>query len=130
MKAASRLTPFWLLALLCCPSLVFSGEPNPQPTPLPAVDPKTPLADLLPAAPKTTGATVYLGDDLSRVPEVMFEAPPAPSKARKTTPQWVRHQGRTMAAVLHLNAKEEDGFLKALLRSRPDLAGMPFLMGK
>src|SRR5262249_54024311 len=29
----------------------------------------------------------------------------------------------------HLNDKEEDGFLKALVRSRPDLAGVPFLMG-
>src|SRR5262249_55597223 len=31
--------------------------------------------------------------------------------------------------ALHLNSQEEDGFLKALLRTRPDLAGLPFAMG-
>jgi hypothetical protein len=32
-----------------------------------------------------------------------------------------------VAAAPHLNGKEEDGIRKALLRSRPDLAGLPFL---
>src|SRR5262249_26780953 len=31
--------------------------------------------------------------------------------------------------ALHLNSKEEDGYLKALLNSRPDLAGVPFALG-
>jgi hypothetical protein len=34
-----------------------------------------------------------------------------------------------VAVALHLNAKEEDGYLKALLPTRPDLAGVPFTLG-
>src|SRR5207248_970465 len=46
-----------------------------------------------------------------------------------TTRQWQARKARAAAAALHLNGKEEDGFLKALLRSRPDLSGVPFRMG-
>src|SRR5262245_52725141 len=41
--------------------------------PLPAIDPATPLADLLPPPPKAGHAPVYLGGDLSAVPEVALE---------------------------------------------------------
>lgn len=133
MVAAPRLTTAMiLLAVLASPPAnVQSGEPDPRVSPLPKIDPSTPTAKLLPDAPKATREPIYLGDDLSLVPEVAFEATPVKmTKDSPTTPQWVGRKARTAAAVLHLNAKEEDGFLKALLRSRPDLSGMPFIMGK
>jgi hypothetical protein len=45
------------------------------------------------------------------------------------TDAWQSRKAQASAAALHLNSKEEDGFLKALLRTRPDLAGLPFAMG-
>jgi hypothetical protein len=50
-------------------------------------------------------------------------APELPTEA------WRSRKAQVAAAALHLNGKEEDGFLKALLGSRPDLAGAPFAMG-
>src|SRR5262249_19185709 len=38
-------------------------------------------------------------------------------------------KARAAAVALYLNSKEEDGFLKALLSARPDLAGLPFVTG-
>jgi hypothetical protein len=58
------------------------------------------------------------------VPELMLEAAP-----KLTTDEWRRRKAQALATALHLNGREEDGFLKALLRSRPDLAGAPFVMG-
>jgi hypothetical protein len=134
MAAAPRLSPLLLplATLVCCPADALPAEPVPQARPLPTISAGTPLADLLPAAPKVSKAPVYLGDDLERVPEVQFEAPPAElSKgANLTTPKWISRKARTAAAVLYLNSKGEDGFLKALVRSRPDLSGLPFLMGE
>src|SRR5262249_43157853 len=78
----------------------------------------------LPEPPRATRAPVYLGDDLSGVTELMLEAAP-----KLTTVEWGGRKAYTAAAALHLNSQEEDGFLKALLRTRPDLAGLPFAMG-
>jgi hypothetical protein len=84
----------------------------------------TPAADLLPAPPKVNKAPVYLGDDLARVPELALEDLPT-----ATAEEWRERRARTAAAALHLNGREEDGFLKALVAHRPDLAGAPFAMG-
>ena len=132
MVSALRLNPLMMLlaVLVACPATVLSGEPDPRVSPLPTIDPRTPTAKLLPIAPNASKVPVYLGDDLRLVPEVNFEASSADDAFKLTTPLWINRKARTAAAVLHLNAKEEDGFLKALVRSRPDLSGMPFLMGK
>src|SRR5262245_49369101 len=55
------------------------------------IKPRTPAKDLLPAAPKARkAAPVYLGDDLSKVPELVFEAPPAKKLATK---EWTKRTG-------------------------------------
>lgn len=95
--------------------------------PLPTIDPNLAPEQLLPPAPETCRAPVYVGLDLGCVPEIAFAATPA---GPLTTEQWRGRLGRTIAGALLLNAKQEDGFLKALLRTRPDLAGLPFVMGK
>ena len=46
------------------------------------IDEKTPASQLVPDAPAGKPAPVYLGDDLSRVPEVALEAPPSKPLAK------------------------------------------------
>jgi len=134
MVVTPRISSLLLLlaVLVSCPANVLSGEPLSTTQPLPTIDSRTPLADLLPTPPTVSKAPVYIGDDLASVPEVKFEAPPEglAKDPKLATSLWIKQRIHTAAAALHLNAKEEDGFLKALIRNRPDFAGMPFLMGK
>jgi hypothetical protein len=86
-----------------------------------------PLKDLLPAAPKVRkSAGPVLVEDLARVPEVEFQA--APDKALPA-PDATRDTAHLVAKINHLNGKKPDGFLEALRGARPDLAGLPFVMG-
>jgi hypothetical protein len=91
------------------------------------IDPKTPLKDLLPAAPKVGKITGPAhGDDLTRVPEVRFEADFAKNMANTEAMRQIAHQ---IAKINHLNDKKTDGFLEALRDARLDLNGLPFAMG-
>jgi hypothetical protein len=94
------------------------------PEPLPQIDETQPPANLLPAAPKTDSAPVYLGEDLLSVPELMLEVAP-----QLTEEEWARRKARTAAAALYLNRKEQDGYIKAVTSDRPDLVGLPFVLG-
>jgi hypothetical protein len=115
--------------IACVGAVLFDRDPRvkgdgPSAPSLPAIDPSTPAAGLLPAPPKADTARVYVGDDLACVPELMLEdAPELPGS------EWRKRKALTSAAALHLNGKEEDGYVKAVLASRPDLAGLPFAMG-
>jgi hypothetical protein len=128
--ACSLMMMVLLLIALCATSVSppggFGEGVRAVSPPLPSIDPDTPLADLLPRPPQGNQAPLYVGDDLASVPELMLEAAPA---EQRTTEQWQQHKARAAAAALHLNGKEEDGFLEALRRTRPDLAGLPFAMG-
>jgi len=91
------------------------------------IDPNTPVKDLLPIAPKAAaGRGPVLTDDLAKVPEAEFQArsdvSPEPAKAALLT-------ALQLAKISHMNAKKADAFMAALLESRPDLAGLPFVMG-
>ena len=91
------------------------------------VDPKTPVKDLLPVPPKAQAVGgPALADDLSKVPEVEFEAQPENVTSDGKLAEHAAHQ---LAKIHQLNAKKSDAFMSALLESRPDLAGMPFVMG-
>src|SRR5262249_45324901 len=86
----------------------------------------TPVKDLRPGAPKArTAYPVYLGDDLSKVPELVFEAPPA---SKLSTKMWTKRIGHNLAKADHLNGRRRDGFVKSLIAERSDLAGLPFLL--
>lgn len=103
-------------------------EPRPPlPPPLTfTIDPKTPLKDLLPTPPKSQRiASPLNGNNLSRVPEVQFEAPSAAANAEAL--KRIAHQ---MAKINHLNNKTTDGFIDALRSERLDLHGLPFTMGE
>jgi hypothetical protein len=91
------------------------------------IDPKSPINDLLPVPPNAgTSAGPLLGDDLSQVPEVAFEAPPGKNGNTTETAKHIAHQ---IAKINHLNQQKTDGFLEALRDRRADLNGLGFAMG-
>jgi capsular polysaccharide biosynthesis protein len=91
------------------------------------IDPKTPLKDLLPAPPKIKKITgPILGDDLTRVPEIHFQAAAAKDVPSAETRKQIAHQ---IAKINYLNDKKTDGFIGALRDERLDLHGLPFAMG-
>jgi hypothetical protein len=91
------------------------------------IDPNTPLKDLLPVAPRIRRPVGPLQtDDLTRVPEVTFQEPWAKDLAKEKALERTAH---AIAKINHLNQKDTDGFLKALLQQRSDLAGLSFAMG-
>jgi hypothetical protein len=91
------------------------------------IDPKTPTKDLLPAPPKVDRPTgPVTADDLTKVPEIEFQARPAKGTPTDKLMQQTAHQ---LAKINHMNAKKTDAFMAALLESRADLKGMPFTMG-
>jgi hypothetical protein len=92
------------------------------------IEPNTPLADLLPPLPETTAKLPgVLNVDLTLVPELTFAKPLAKDLEFLKSQEATAHQ---MAKINHLNQKREDGFMHAYLDKRPDLRGLPFLMGK
>jgi hypothetical protein len=110
---------------------LMSGLMSSQLTPVPRfnfkIDPNTSTKDLLPTPPKTKAGTgPLLADDLTKVPEVEFQARPENITAGGKLTEQTAHQ---LAKISHLNAKKTDAFMTALLENRPDLAGLPFAMG-
>jgi hypothetical protein len=87
------------------------------------VEPGTPVKELLPTPPKVEKVRPVTGDDLTKVPEVQFQAPLA-----KDT-DTLQQTAIQLAKINHVNRSETDGFLKALVAERQDLAGLPFAMG-
>jgi hypothetical protein len=91
------------------------------------IDPKTALKDLLPPSPRVKKSTEpVLGDDLTRVPEVQFQARLVKDVPSTEAAKQIAHQ---IAKINHLNDKKTDGFLEALRQDRLDLNGLPFAMG-
>jgi hypothetical protein len=91
------------------------------------IDAKTPTKDLLPAAPKVAPINgPLLADDLAKVPEAEFQARPDKIPANGKLTEQAAFQ---LAKINHMNAKNTDAFMTALIESRPDLAGLPFAMG-
>ncbi len=106
------------------------GLPPPQfsglvvaPLQIPPIDPKTPIKELLPTPPKVEKIRPVTVDDLTKVPEVQFQAP----LARDTDA--LQQTAFQLAKINHVNRSETDGFLKALVAQRQDLSGLPFAMG-
>jgi hypothetical protein len=90
------------------------------------IDAKTPTKELLPTPPTVKAIKgPVLNDDLKSVPEIEFQARAKITNDGKLTEQ-TAHQ---LAKINHLNAKKTDEFMRALIASRSDLAGMPFIMG-
>jgi hypothetical protein len=92
-----------------------------------AVPPGMSLSKLLPPIPKSARPVrgPMLTNDLAQVPEAMLGEPvdsTDPIKARKELVKQVTH-------IRHLNENHDDAFIKALVAHRPDLAGLPFLLG-
>ena len=91
------------------------------------IDPKVPLFELVPAPPKTTpNLPVWTNEDLAKVPELTFGEPISKELTKHKAMEGTAH---VMAKINHLNTKKRDGFMLAMIERRPDLRGLPFLMG-
>lgn len=101
------------------------------------IDPKTPLKDLLPTPPLLPDPQApWLVKDLTQVPEIFFQMvpvlPAGPKdvlETRKLSHGRMEEAAHVIVKINHLNLKGTDHFLKVLLEHRPDLAGLPFVMG-
>jgi hypothetical protein len=89
-------------------------------------DPKTPLDALLPQPPRAADRGARLPKTLAEVPEVFFQEPLA---KKSDVADAMHHTARVIDRIHHLNAKNADGFVIAMLSKRADLAGLPFIMG-
>jgi hypothetical protein len=113
-------------------------------------EPNTPLNNVLPTPPMLAKPpSPWLVKDLNRVPEVFFQkrlevkslspkeleektAAEKETLAKESSEAQGRaraHIAHTLAKINHLNQKEPDYFMKALMESRADLAGLPFILG-
>jgi hypothetical protein len=128
-----------LLALVLLPQL--SGRQNLQAQEKRfhfKIDPTTPIKELLPIPPKSPlpsggggdfgAAGPWLVDNLAQVPEVQFQEPirPVSPLIGKDFLTTTAHQ---IAKVNFLNRKKTDHFMEKLIENRPDLTGLPFVMG-
>jgi hypothetical protein len=84
------------------------------------------LKDFLPVPPKEKNLSPYLGEDLTKVPEVSFEHFDVKLRDDKDQKEFAG----TIAKINHLNAKKADGFMELLLLTRADLRGLPFTLGE
>src|SRR5262249_31360507 len=76
-------------------------------------------ADLLPSPQEHR-------DMLLQVPEVRLKDIRPAASARETLSQIVALAGE----IQKKNDKQQDGYIRELIEKRPDLAGLPFLLGK
>jgi hypothetical protein len=88
--------------------------------------PNTPLEDLLPAPPRPAKCPESLVDDLTQVPEVLLQDPLPKDLSRARA---IKQTALTIARINHLNEKNRDHFVEALMETRSDLVGLPFLLG-
>lgn len=88
-------------------------------------DPEASHAALVPARAVPTVPT-RLPRTLAEVPEVGLEDP---APAGLTPNDAFEHVAARIDKINHVNATKTDAFVAALVQARPDLAGLPFVMG-
>ncbi|MCI0639632.1 MAG: hypothetical protein L0Y72_15475 [Gemmataceae bacterium] len=106
------------------------------------IEATTPLKDLMPTPPHLPAPPPpFLVQELTLVPEVFFQKPLEPTQDAVQKPQTgfsrfsaqqlkdMERMAHVLAKINHLNKRGTDHFLKVLLKSRPDLEGLPFVMG-
>ncbi len=130
------------------PPIALPAAATPNDGKQPAADAEAPLTKLLPPAPDAAPLRQpWLVGDLARVPEVCFQKAEAGGKKPQAEPRTVaerqqaldrelQEQQKTiakltklMAGINRLNAKGTDHFMTLLRDQRPDLAGLPFVLG-
>lgn len=87
---------------------------------------RTPIKELMPTVPTSLlkRPVHLLPRSLDEVTEVAFQEPLPAEREKALT------QTRMMASkILHLHKKKHDSYMEALIESRADLKGMPFVLG-
>jgi hypothetical protein len=132
---AHRLSCSFLLVAVVYPMLITERGDAQSPAVAPRaavrfkfkIDPKTPLGELLPVPLNTpTKLPLWTNENLAKVPELTFGEPISKALAKEKAMETTAH---VMAKINHLNLKKTDGFMLAMIEKRPDLRGLPFLMG-
>jgi hypothetical protein len=132
---AHRLSCSFLLVAVVYPMLITErgDAQSPAVSPWAAVrfkfkiDPETPLGELLPVPLNTpTKLPLWTNENLAKVPELTFGEPISKTLAKEKAMETTAH---VMAKINHLNLKKTDGFMLAMIEKRPDLRGLPFLLG-
>ena len=109
------------------------------------IDPKTPVKDLLPPAPEVKEATPpWLVKDLAQVPEVLFakqeiakkklapdgkQAQISQTEAEVELDKAMEKTARLIAQINLINKQDPEYLIRVLRKTRPDLEGLPFIMG-
>jgi hypothetical protein len=91
------------------------------------IDPKAPLAELLPTPPKSSAKLPHwTNEDLAKAAELTFG-----ESISKEVPkvQAMEAFAHSMAKINHFNLKKTDGFMLAMLEQRGDVRGLPVRMG-
>lgn len=119
------------------------------------INPKTPVEDLLPVAPPSSEIIApWMVKELEQVPQILFQKPQhgtkgslqqfegtiidrgheiSPNELGDHAKRLADGMGRVahnIAKINHVNKAGTDHFIKVLVKSRPDLAGLPFVMGE
>lgn len=90
-----------------------------------AIDPNAPVKELLPRPPQAKApAGPLAADDLSKAFEIEYQ-----SGEREQGKSAAEHVAFQIARARVLDAKKSDGYITSLYEHRPDLAGLPFVVG-
>lgn len=135
----------------CCVAPLLGTTVGQEPTPdnpfRTQIDPQTPLTAVIPAAPTTAPVSQpWLVGDIALVPQVLFKKqaaakPPLPEPKTFADQQneiireeqerqlAIKKLTEFMAQINRVNGKGTDRFVRLLRDNRPDIAGLPFLLG-
>lgn len=91
------------------------------------IDPKSPVADLLPKPLPVRRLPDWTNENLAMVPELAIGEPVARTLTKEKAMEATAH---ILAKINHLNQQKTDGFMLALLERRADLRGLPVRMGE
>ena len=93
------------------------------------IDNSTPVLDLLPTVATTPVIrSAFFIDDLKDVAEVSFSDAADCSKDEKRSEKAFEQITHQVAKINFLNAKKPNQFTELLVKHRPDLAGLPFVL--
>jgi len=92
------------------------------------IDSLAPVDTLLPTPPKVSAKLpLWTNEDLAKVPELTIGEPLSKTLIKEKA---LEATAQMLAKVNQLNRKKTDGFMLALIEQRPDLRGLPYLMGE
>jgi hypothetical protein len=118
-----------ILVLILLPQ--FSGRQNLQAQSFQFyIDPTIPSKDLLPTQPKSSRQVAsFLIKDLSDIPELKLQESLGVSPNEQEKRELIKKVAHQIAKINYINLGKPDRFMELLVENRPDLTGLPFVLG-